>query len=73
MRGLQQTSPAVVKTGFDHRNLATIVQVFMLAAVRDISMKNCHANILKYDMAGCSLHYRSNIFYFLVYLPYLSS
>ncbi len=25
-------------------------------------MKNCHANILKYDVAGCSLHYRSSIF-----------
>jgi hypothetical protein len=62
MRGLQQSSLAVVKIDFDYRNLATIVHVFMLAAVHDVSMKNCHAKILKYDVTGCSLQYRSSIF-----------
>jgi hypothetical protein len=62
MRGLQQSSPAVVKIDFNYRNLATVLQFFMHTAVYYVSKHDSRANLLKYDVAGCSLHYRSSIF-----------
>jgi hypothetical protein len=62
MKGLQQSSPAVVKIDFDYRNLATVLQFSKHTAVYYVSKHDSRVNILKYDVAGCSLHYRSRIF-----------